>query len=735
MKRIIYSIVLLVFSACGPAPVPDEVTSVSQLDNTSTPVSTAPPTQTMLLTSTVTPTSTPSYPVLAGTPIPLQFPKITVQNANSLIALARYGGEEDVVWVEIDSIKDTNHGVVTSSMTLPPSEWHCPIESGYLREPKVFVGNHGEVAIVTHGELRVYEDGSQTPLHILPLHVLELGDSCPIQLHSVRVSGDMTLAAEASENLVDIYSIPTGQLITSLDNVKYPRLFSFDSRYFAAGNDGDQLAIYSTVDWKRIATIDDVIPYAQIAIAGFSVDSKSFVVDRLDGTATIYNLQDGTSYQSVCGILQKSCVDDANNSFNVIFDSYWLNHKFLGEAEYYFGTDGLSLLATRSFDVENKATNTPQKFSAIIEELCLERKNGEKLQCITPPEEGFPLDKDGNETFCWEKFSGMVLCEYIQPDGVFEYVDVSCDDPANCDSSDLVTSLSFKDQVFQDELPARVRELCVFPLNGTPACSQLEAGIFLTTKQVYTLKSVDDRNKEVYVGEGALEKLVATIRHKPPYEPSFNPIPLITMTPDQEHLIYATEYANPNTFAYEQILHVVDLSTGTEISRMNGQFARTMSVSPNSRFVGFTRLGLGVTGISLLDLEETIIVFSRNLDVSPALTFSPDSRLMVFVEQTDAGMGILNFYSIEEKEIGKQIELDFTGSKVSAVAFSPDGSILAIGFTNGEIHLYDVEQGIHFHTWSAHNGQVKSLEFSANGQLLLTVGAIDQYAKIWGVLP
>ena len=128
-------------------------------------------------------------------------------------------------------------------------------------------------------------------------------------------------------------------------------------------------------------------------------------------------------------------------------------------------------------------------------------------------------------------------------------------------------------------------------------------------------------------------------------------------------------------------------------------------------------------------------MFNENLEVAPALAFSPDSNFLIYVVGDKNGEGEINFYSIESRSVKKQIDLDLSRSNVSAISFSPDGNILALGFTDGVIELFDAQNGSEIYNWNAHNGHIKSLEFSPNGQMLLSVGSIDQYAKIWGELP
>ncbi|MEA5503734.1 NB-ARC domain-containing protein [Halotia wernerae UHCC 0503] len=66
------------------------------------------------------------------------------------------------------------------------------------------------------------------------------------------------------------------------------------------------------------------------------------------------------------------------------------------------------------------------------------------------------------------------------------------------------------------------------------------------------------------------------------------------------------------------------------------------------------------------------------------------------------------------------------------LAVSPNGSILAIGDTLGQISLWQTKDGQQCLTWEAHAGWVRSIVFSADGQTLFS-GSDDQTVKQWSL--
>ncbi|HEY4034600.1 MAG TPA: TIR domain-containing protein [Ktedonobacteraceae bacterium] len=74
---------------------------------------------------------------------------------------------------------------------------------------------------------------------------------------------------------------------------------------------------------------------------------------------------------------------------------------------------------------------------------------------------------------------------------------------------------------------------------------------------------------------------------------------------------------------------------------------------------------------------------------------------------------------------------DIFGS-ILTIAFSPNGELLAIGTTNGEVKLWNVLQGIPVLVCSGHTDWIKSLAFSPDGHLLAS-GSNDHTVRLWEV--
>ncbi|NET47798.1 MAG: hypothetical protein F6K09_03540 [Merismopedia sp. SIO2A8] len=85
--------------------------------------------------------------------------------------------------------------------------------------------------------------------------------------------------------------------------------------------------------------------------------------------------------------------------------------------------------------------------------------------------------------------------------------------------------------------------------------------------------------------------------------------------------------------------------------------------------------------------------------------------------------------NLSHADLSKSVFSESLGSAITA-AFSPDGQRLAVGDTNGEIHVWQVASGQKTLGWKAHTGWIWSVVFSPDGKQLAS-GAEDRTLRVW----
>lgn len=119
-------------------------------------------------------------------------------------------------------------------------------------------------------------------------------------------------------------------------------------------------------------------------------------------------------------------------------------------------------------------------------------------------------------------------------------------------------------------------------------------------------------------------------------------------------------------------------------------------------------------------------VFTESFNGVLCVKFSPDGQLLS-VGTTGGEVQLWNIANIE-----KLFSFQDYNDWVWKTVFSPDGRILASCSSDQTIQLRDIQTGQHLKTLQGHTGRVRGLEFSPDG-LVLASGGTDQTIKLWDV--
>ncbi len=251
-------------------------------------------------------------------------------------------------------------------------------------------------------------------------------------------------------------------------------------------------------------------------------------------------------------------------------------------------------------------------------------------------------------------------------------------------------------------------------------------------------------------------------------EPPTHGIAAIAFAPDGKTLVF-------NTLS---TIHVKDADTGKEIRQLKGFFGanqmifapdgQTLAVKGRDRLV---RLFDPKTGNLLRTLGElpgqkgANFFANGNQGLTTDVVYSADSKTLVIggqqvprffdvatgKEQTLPGgghggavsalmvsadgktivsrgaEGVLRAWDTAGKEVHQIAETNGT----SAVGFSPDGKLVALGNNDGTVRLLDLADGKEKRQWKAHQGTIATLAFSADGKKLATRGSYDGTLRIF----
>lgn len=114
-----------------------------------------------------------------------------------------------------------------------------------------------------------------------------------------------------------------------------------------------------------------------------------------------------------------------------------------------------------------------------------------------------------------------------------------------------------------------------------------------------------------------------------------------------------------------------------------------------------------------------------------AMAFSPDGSVIAAGGQRVRPQGgRLIFWNVSS---GKEIRtVDCHQDRVTCLAFAPDGRTLATGGADKMIHLWEVATGAKRHTFIGHQGELGALAFSADGRHL-AAASLDAPVLVWDV--
>ncbi len=197
-----------------------------------------------------------------------------------------------------------------------------------------------------------------------------------------------------------------------------------------------------------------------------------------------------------------------------------------------------------------------------------------------------------------------------------------------------------------------------------------------------------------------------------------NAVSMQSLSPDGRYLATST------LAVLESVpeIHVWEVATGRKLRSLatRGDTIILARFSPDSRLLAYTD---GEGTVTILDVERGATL--ATLDVKPlgTIAFSPDSRLLaVRTRGEDLEIWDLATSSRRGGPLASKVRC-YCG------AFSPDGSVLAVGVAGG-VRRWNVASGEELPAISGHTGDVKAIAYDASGATMATGGA-DTTVRLW----
>ena len=138
-------------------------------------------------------------------------------------------------------------------------------------------------------------------------------------------------------------------------------------------------------------------------------------------------------------------------------------------------------------------------------------------------------------------------------------------------------------------------------------------------------------------------------------------------------------------------------------------------------------------GVQLLDIETGLpsaIKLEQEAVEACRLAFSADCTALTAIGQTRRPSNVY-VWDLPTGRLRSHFKPPYGDTKKSAIAFHPQGRLIASGQNNGQIALWDTENGELMRLLVGHGeGPVNSLEFSPDGLRLLS-GGTDRTVRVW----
>jgi WD40 repeat protein len=212
----------------------------------------------------------------------------------------------------------------------------------------------------------------------------------------------------------------------------------------------------------------------------------------------------------------------------------------------------------------------------------------------------------------------------------------------------------------------------------------------------------------------------------------------LTFSPDGKHLAavkYGMKDAGFSDIEIDKLIPLFDLwdvATGKPIRQTSGPNGRGYSLVGyrDGKLLAWERLGLSSSG-RLLDLLTGQVHFSLipHQQYVPFAVLSPDGKTCACPATAYGDYGVRRWDLATGQELPK---LEGHNGSVVAIAFSPDGKVLASASADSTVRLWDAKTHKLLATLRGHTDRLACIAFSSDGRTLGS-GGRDKAVRLWDV--
>ena len=179
--------------------------------------------------------------------------------------------------------------------------------------------------------------------------------------------------------------------------------------------------------------------------------------------------------------------------------------------------------------------------------------------------------------------------------------------------------------------------------------------------------------------------------------------------------------------SYDCTLKLWDLETGANLGTITGHrdAILALTTSQNGQVVSASVDGIVKLWYPNQAWKSKTLIAHQKAKVSIAVAFSPDGQMIA----TGSDDQTVKLWESQSQALVQTLTHP---RGINAVAFSPDGEMLASGSSDNSVHLWNVKTGKHWGQLQGHLRDINALAFSPDGEIIAS-GSSDNTIKIWQV--